>query len=1606
MSTAQHEALIRTHPAEVGNAHGIPPAVRDHANRAVLQTQLGQRRLFDMFNHAALKALSTELNGPESARIKLLAFDPNARGGGRIVLSVGGDPYQGTVRWQGPDATGNLQVRLGEAFNYVGASDDRTTIVWAGSELIGHSRQLVRKSLRAEQFEIDRAAFEAGQISTGTRSAESESKPESKPESEPKPESVAGKGKAVDTSGASDVDPDYAAWLARDADLTPEAAAELWLHDERWRFSHGVDWLTNHDGEWLKAHDEAWLATRYVPPRRYLEALDRWEAGDRGFGDLQTQWQDRLLFRQLHRTNLAPLGALEDPDEPEEFNQIRRDAFRVLAEAAAHDSGVMAKAEEREDAPHDGDPVPQLPARIGPNLNIGGSDVVEKFDSGNAAFEHIKQLVLRHGGEKAWRNDREQIEGLYSDAVLRAEAGGLLRGGRSVKHVIRLGFQKSLSVVLSLDGADPESELHFKEHVAKLEYEHTADNTKSTGRSALDRGVATAGGQVNVSHPNTSMNEAAFVSYTGDSVRNEVLADRQISGAQTDEPSVRFHGKVKAVVNAELRVPWLTRKIKSLDIDFQTELVVPKRDVDDDGNDDIDGDATELTGPPSILETRALTGTDTVTNLWLMPDDGDQDQSHDRKDKRRAAQGPDVWSVSNFVTSADMRKAFKKAYGSAHVKALNETDNWLTVERLQASLPGMTNKQPLVLHFENVPGARLEVHAFVEPLSTPSKPHLQGEASKSRLAQWKQFMRLTGKTKKTEFHAGTEIDTSLVRQEASTWSYEVPVPGRVRAQDATSSATFEGGMDGNYISGRTQIDVDSRRIRTRNTVKLPVEGEAWRGQVRFRIEMHGAKSPSPTWRGASFKGRAMVETRARFDAMVEGWSKPLVSYLNEKVWAPPPRIWGDDEATGMAGMAGMDKVLNLDLGGFHGAIDSLGRQAFGGDWKNVARTVKSSLHLNAVRDGMPAMTQGGPLVSSQLSGPGSHTKASLTAEFDRLTFQRVITPLSSPSTEFVQGSSKIVEHNKQTTPQVALGGRNIDIDDLKFLMEPIVGTRWTTRDRETFGEQQRHVVASKIQQEMAIFTGQVLIKAEMVGSRATTQQTIPMAVTIAIPTSELRGSRIHDAHLPPTFDKESPTGFIDTPRAKGAPDPVEPPKLKDLNTPKAFGHKGRSPDGPAKLRKSRPANVAVASRFGRAAVQRHKLEPRDSKLRKEKPPAVLSHSLSPANGKLRKRPPPKLQNFVWDEQRFLKDSKDGHETPPSPTRVTPQWQWDSPPRNPNPPKPPAHASLSSWHPSDMIVGLDRDTAVQEAIRRDLAAVLPSGALEHAMEGVSRQFGPRVLRARLTHQSGRQLRHDVPVPGGKVTIKIRFDREPDAKHVGASESLEVDTSAEFESSFTHTHGLLRRNVLGGRVQVPTPWVTLSSQVTHYWTQRPSADPTVEGVHGISHLSDVRHANLSGEADHRQPNRVRVTEPRELFRHQIRFHISYETSLGAKLVSKGKPRLWNRNLKPIEEVGKESPPVRIGAVFAYPRNTPKPPRSPSTTSTTPSPVRALVSMNRRPTSSRYLLPTMSTTYNQCGSKLVRSFARYGRRSMRPTPAGWDRASKSTNGHPTKAWWLRMC
>ena len=76
-------------------------------------------------------------------------------------------------------------------------------------------------------------------------------------------------------------------------------------------------------------------------------------------------------------------------------------------------------------------------------------------------------------------------------------------------------------------------------------------------------------------------------------------------------------------------------------------------------------------------------------------------------------------------------------------------------------------------------------------------------------------------------------------------------------------------------------------------------------------------------------------------------------------------------------------------------------------------------------------------------------------------------------------------------------------------------------------------------------------------------------------------------------------------------------------------------------------------------------------------------------------------------------------------------------------------------------------------------------------------------------------------------------------------------------------------------------------------------------GASQLTDASGLNITGESDHRIPLRVRTTQPHNLFRHPIRFEISYEKHLAANLLS-GIP---------------DTPkPVRLSGVFSYPQHAP--------------------------------------------------------------------------------------
>ena len=689
----------------------------------------------------------------------------------------------------------------------------------------------------------------------------------------------------------------------------------------------------------------------------------------------------------------------------------------------------------------------------------------------------------------------------------------------------------------------------------------------------------------NISHPHASDTAALEVSREHQWALTRGRADRQVSGGQTTEPGTRFAGKIQAVITHRL-----SNSPDPLDIHelpYDTEVVVPTRDVLDHSEPDNSeqGDAEEdyadeardivgplpggsdpprfaaMSGPPRILYSRALSGSDVVTNFRFLPDD-----------VTHPGAGPQVQTISDFVTGSGMKSKFEKAYGKQAAQAMSETDNWLSVELVQSHLHGMTNKQPLVHEFEAIPGARLEVHAFIEPLGSASDVRSGTDGGDPRVGGLGRMMRPTGTTEATEFHHGTETDTSRVKQDVVTWSGRVPLPGRFRADGGTDTGEVVAGLDGTATAGRARNEAQSRQFRARNSLKTLTPGQGWHGQVRLRVVMHAPGSVSPAGLDAPFKG-AVHETRGRFDALIEqAETAPVGDYSKQQVWAPPERIWGEPpaernsvaraawwrpglghrtvqgagngESMGAAdqpvaqtisrgadsgpvplrGLGSMDRITNLDVGGLPGMLDSMGHRAFGGGWKGVRSKVSNWYHLNRVRGSLPGMTQHSPLTRTQLSGPGSSTKVSMTADIEELTFRRVIDPLSSPSFEVTEGSDSTITRNRQISEQVALGGRGGDVAGSPVLGEVIGGASKTVRDGDRVRNRERVAVATKFDQPMAVFEGWVRLDATMTGSKATVHESGLFPVEIAIPLSELQGSRAR-GRLPADLHPGAPAGL-------------------------------------------------------------------------------------------------------------------------------------------------------------------------------------------------------------------------------------------------------------------------------------------------------------------------------------------------------------------------------------------------------------------------------------------------------------------------------------------------
>lgn len=1130
--------------------------------------------------------------------------------------------------------------------------------------------------------------------------------------------------------------------------------------------------------------------------------------------------------------------------------------------------------------------IPRLPADPQAHLVLGGMDVVEEFRSGNQALAQIERLVTEQGGRDAWDANRKRLTALFSDDALKPKVTGMLRGGKPVTQVIELGFGRTLTIDLRLDGSPAGSWLQFTESVQQYEFEHSSDQSSAIGSFDENRGTYVGGAQVNLVHPNASHAAGVFGVRERQWSESRQRTDRQISGGQTVEPAARFEGNISSVVSYRLsgpgrRVPGTGGHDTLPAVSFHTEVAVPMRAVTS---------AASLTAviaaPPRVASSRALTGADVVTSLQLLTD----------------GEGRTPQSTTGFVTSAAMRSAFESAYGQNAGRAMTEIDDWLSVELLQANLHSMTNKQPLVYEFAGI-GGRVEVHAFVESANTPSGTAPASDAQTSNSAT--PMMSVTGETDKTEFHYGTETDSARVWQDQTTYSAQLPLPGRSRGEGGTPTGEVVGGLDGGLNLSRSTNDVTGSQFRHRNTLKNPVPGQALKGQVRLRFVMHAPGATSPAQRNGGFKG-AVRETRAEFDALVEKSEiTPDVDYRGKTVHAPPQRIWGPGgppsehnstarhsprgavastprkrgDVEPLAGLGSMDRVTNLDLNGFHGMLDSMGHRAFGGKWEQVRPTVMAFGHVNRVRSELPAMTQHSPLTRTELSGPGSSNSLALTADIENLTYRRTIGKvMSAPSLENTEGRTTTTISTRQTSGQGALGGRGGDMSAVPVLGEVIGGINHTVRDGSRVREQQRMAVATKFEQPMAIFDGWVRIDATLTGSKVTVHESGLFPVEIAIPLTELQGSRTHDAVTPPTFDRTHPEGFVRVPPARSS-DAVPPPV--------DAGSKAAKPDTPTVPSASAPESPAASN-------------PRTSeKAYTNKPGSTKRPWWSTSRKKPVTTPPPRttdgpLLDDIADRapQANQAGGRRRWKTPKYPPLT-----WTPPVGRTDRPTPPAHALGETWQPTDMLVGLDPASGLVEAIRADLAPALGKGS-EKAMAGVIQQFGPQVLQVRLAHQSGQQWSHDIPVPGGRITVKVRAIREAKADYVGSSAKFETDLSIEGQSSTAQLRDDLTRHVEGGRLVVPFPHGSASVQVTHSGSVSPKSAPSAGGEG-----SDMtpRFESSGTDTEHRIPTRVKSTEAHDLFRQPIRFEISYEKHMGARLLS---------------GVPDEPADVRLAGVFSYP------------------------------------------------------------------------------------------
>ncbi|MEV6771283.1 alpha/beta hydrolase [Nocardia sp. NPDC051030] len=182
----EQAAMVRTHPHEVGNADGVPPHVRDQANRLSITRDLAElrernprvdkwtSRFTDPEGRQQFKNLEStvrnlqhaedladafarrnqaDLDGPAGHRppVHVLSYDSTAfNGEGRAVVAFGDVGKASTVSWHVPGITTtvrSLEVNLNNAFNHYSLTSDNVrdpaavaSIAWIGYDAPSGSR--------------------------------------------------------------------------------------------------------------------------------------------------------------------------------------------------------------------------------------------------------------------------------------------------------------------------------------------------------------------------------------------------------------------------------------------------------------------------------------------------------------------------------------------------------------------------------------------------------------------------------------------------------------------------------------------------------------------------------------------------------------------------------------------------------------------------------------------------------------------------------------------------------------------------------------------------------------------------------------------------------------------------------------------------------------------------------------------------------------------------------------------------------------------------------------------------------------------------------------------------------------------------------------------------------------------------------------------------------------------------------------------------------------------------------------------------------------------------------------------------------------------------